>query len=356
MKLRQYRNSAAQEEGGQDAAWMEAAWLQPVVMNRQEMSAAGLDLRERVALSETESGECWIGEQAGRIMACGAFRFLNSVLGEIVLLGVDPDSRRHGFGSRMLAFLEERILSLGGRAAKLDIPAGDVGTRAFFEHAGYTMHVRTIGQEETECLYGKMLVELPERTEEENRRFEADWEVSQRVTALARGLLEQGLSPEEARSSLLASEAYAEWKGIERSLMVNYEDPEMYRDLEASVHSDRRIGAINRRAEEWFRQMVESEAADPVATEGEAPEPEPIFAQFGMEIDPEQLAWEIARFSHQTGMSRPLGYFSFLCLFNGTLMLDVDEEQLERLVAAQETAAVFTQTMWERYRKEDRVE
>lgn len=77
-------------------------------------------------------------EEAGRAVACGGVKRLDSETAEIKRMYVVPDRRGGGLGRRLLDELELRAVRLGYRRVRLDTGPDQPAARAIYERAGYT--------------------------------------------------------------------------------------------------------------------------------------------------------------------------------------------------------------------------
>jgi hypothetical protein len=111
--------------------------------------------------------------------------------------------------------------------------------------------------------------------------------------------------------------------------------------------SDQRIGYIEEKAAAHFDAATTSEPA-PASDEPNESD-EPVFAQTGIRVKPSRLAVEMAAFSHAVGLSRPIRYVHFLALFSGATIVDMDQEELDRLVANKELAVELAQAFADMY-------
>jgi GNAT superfamily N-acetyltransferase len=308
------------------------------------------DMRDMEAAYFADGGEFWIGEIEGQIVATGAFRRTPGDTAELKRMRVAPERQGLGFGKLMLNKLEERAKELGITLLHLETTEGQNAARKLYESAGYTMHERRVIDGNDCQMYVKWLVPpepAVEMTPEEEAAFYADWDVSQELTEYAKKLLREGASPERAMEEVLRSELYAAWSGKERCFNVEYDRLDMYEDLQSSVLSDRRIGHIEEQAAAHF----DPEANSASVTDLEAPDEadEPVFAEMEIRIKPSRLALEMARFSRAVGLGKPIRYIHFLALFSGATIVDMEQEELDRLVANKQKAIELAEAFAERY-------
>ncbi|MEF3302681.1 GNAT family N-acetyltransferase [Paenibacillus sp. GYB003] len=297
------------------------------------------DLRDIEAAFAGSGGECWVGEEDGDIVAMGAFRPTSNDTAEIKRLRVAPALQRRGYGRRMLDKLEERAKARGCVLLHLDTTAEQTAARRLCESAGYSVHDRRVVDGGDRYMYAKWLGDpeaVKEMTPEEEAKFYADWDVSQQLTEYAKSLLREGATPEQAMEKVLGSELYADWTGTERCFRVEYEGIELYDDLLANVESEAYIANIERKAERFFESFAAEAKEEALDDADEADER--IFAQNGIRVTPSRLAWEMARFSWAIGLAKPIRYLHFIALFSGASIVDMEQDQVDVLVANKEKA------------------
>ncbi|PYI56407.1 GNAT family N-acetyltransferase [Paenibacillus flagellatus] len=296
--------------------------------------------------ASAEGGECWVGEEDGAVVAVGAFVRTPGNTAEIEMLCVSPDREGRGLGRAMLDKLEERAASLGCLMVHLELPESRTRGRKLFESAGYTVYERRLIDGEDRLLYAKWIAAddvAGEPSEEDEAKFQADWELAQQLIEYAKGMLREGASPERTMEAVLASELYAAWNGEERTFGVGFDEPEQYRDWEDSVRSERYIDRIEGRAAAYF---AAADTPEPDADEdaGEAEPVDPVFAGMDIRVTPERLAYEIASFSKAVGLPRPIRYVHFLALFSGATMIGMEPEELDTLIAHKERVAELAES------------
>lgn len=308
------------------------------------------DLRDIEAAYFADGGEFWIGEIEGEIVATGAFRRTPGDTAEIKRMCVVPERQGLGFGKLMLHKLEERAKELGITLLHLETSEEHAAARKLYESSGYSMHERRVIDGNDCQMYVKWLVPpepAAEMTPEEEAAFYADWDVSQELTEYAKKLLREGASPVRAMEGVLGSELYVVWSGKERCFNVEYDRLDMYEDLQSSVLSDRRIGNIEEKAAAHFDPAAYPASVSDSETPDE--EDEPVFAQMEIRIKPSVLALEMARFSRAVGLGKPIRYVHFLALFSGATIVDMEQEELDRLVANKRQAIELAEAFAERY-------
>lgn len=314
------------------------------------------DLHDIETFYAASGGECWVGESEGRIVAIGAFRKTTDDTAQIRRLQVSPQLRRRGYGRLMLNKLEERAKELGVVLLHLELSEGQTAAQAMYESSGYSVHERRLTDGHDITMYVKWLVPPPaakEMTPEEEARFYADWDISQQLTDYAKQLLREGASPEEAMNRLLGSKLYGKWRKKKRSFNVQYDQLDMYIDLQSSVLSDERIGLIENKAAAYFEaaseQLPDSASVTPDQSKQSEEPYEFVFEGMGIRVTPSQLAMEMAALSKEVGLSRPIRYVHFLALFSGATIVDMEEDQLDCLVANQERAVALAEAFAEKY-------
>lgn len=170
-----------------------------------------------------------------------------------------------------------------------------------------------------------------------------DWELSERINALARHYLLEGNTVEEAMQKVLHSEEYRDWIAIPRCFSIDPEQKRYYQDIEADITWKKYTARIDHYIHSYF---TGSSSTKPI----ESGEYDQIFMGLGMQITPEQLGYEIAELSRMVGVNKPLNYGHLLCLYNGTLLSDLEEEQLDSLVSRKEEVVQFVDDVYARYR------
>lgn len=177
----------------------------------------------------------------------------------------------------------------------------------------------------------------------DEKTFNRDWELSERINSLARHYLLEGDTVEEAMQKVLNSEEYINWIAVPRCFSIDPEQKRYYQDIEGDIYWKKHIAKIDEYIHAYF---TGSNTTKPT----ESNECDQIFLGLGMQVTPEQLAYEIAQLSRMVGVNKPLNYGHLLCLFNGTLLSDLEEEQLDCLLSREEEVAQFVDDFYERYR------
>ncbi|RKN84980.1 GNAT family N-acetyltransferase [Paenibacillus ginsengarvi] len=315
------------------------------------------DLRDIAAAYTDDGGEFWVGEAEGEIVAMGAFRPTSNDTAEIRRMRVAPELQGRGCGRLMLNKLEERAKERGFAMLHLDTTAAQTAAQALYESAGYSMHERRMIDGDDCYMYAKWLVP-PEAakpmTPEEEAKFYADWDLSQELTEYAKSLLREGATPERTMEQVLASKLYASWTKKTRSFIVEYEKMEFYEDLRGNVESETYIARIEEQAAQFFEAAPDGDDASAVAAsnpEGQETDEtlERVFAQMDIRVTLTQLACEMARFSRAVGLSKPIRYSQFLALFSGAAIVDMEQDDLDRLVANKELAIELAEAFAETY-------
>lgn len=308
--------------------------------------------REQDAEEREDGGELWVGELDGDIVAMGAFCPTPGETAEICRLRVGPEWQGRGFGRLMLDKLEERAAERGCRLVHLQSPAGREAAQRLFESAGYTMHERMLRDGGKTFLYAKWLVPpeaAKEMTPEEEAKFYVDWDLSQELTGYAKSLLREGASPQQAMEAVLGSELYAAWNGTERCFQVHYEGIELYNDLLDNVESEAYIANIEHKTALCFEAAAKGDsAADLIAEQPDEAE-ERVLAQMGMRVTLSRLAWEMAQFSRAIGFAKPIRYLHFLSLFSGATIVDLEQDELDMMVANKEMAIKLAEAFAAKY-------
>ena len=77
----------------------------------------------------------------GRLSGFAIMKFRDAD-SHLFLLAVDPKTQRTGIGSALLAWLEKSCRTAGMRHIRVEVRAGNLRARKFYEHAGF----RFVGQ------------------------------------------------------------------------------------------------------------------------------------------------------------------------------------------------------------------
>lgn len=88
-------------------------------------------------------GDFLVGEADRKVVAMGGLKPVDSASAELCRLRVHPDYQRRGFGSAMLAALEERAAELGFERLRGDTTLNQGAALALYERHGW----REIGRE-----------------------------------------------------------------------------------------------------------------------------------------------------------------------------------------------------------------
>lgn len=88
-------------------------------------------------------GDFLVGEAGRKVVAMGGLKPVDSASAELCRLRVHPDYQRRGFGSAMLAALEERAAELGFERLRGDTTLNQGAALALYERHGW----REIGRE-----------------------------------------------------------------------------------------------------------------------------------------------------------------------------------------------------------------
>lgn len=84
-----------------------------------------------------DHGEFLVGLIEGRVMAMGGLRRVDGQVAELCRMRVHPDHQRRGYGTRMLARLEERASELGYRRVRCDTTVNQVAAMALYRRYGW---------------------------------------------------------------------------------------------------------------------------------------------------------------------------------------------------------------------------
>lgn len=91
-----------------------------------------------------DHGEFLVGLVEGRVMAMGGLRRVDDRVAELCRMRVHPEHQRRGYGTRILARLEERASELGYRHLRCDTTANQVAAIALYRRYGWL----EVGREE----------------------------------------------------------------------------------------------------------------------------------------------------------------------------------------------------------------
>lgn len=176
--------------------------------------------------------------------------------------------------------------------------------------------------------------------------FIRDWELSESLNKLARDYLTNGVTVDETMQLVLNSAEYKLWNSIPRSFQINIEHRRHYEDLLGEIKWKKYTDEIDTYIYNYF---TDSKSEKPVDQEPY----DHIYAGLGIQVTAKQLGYEIAQLSKLTGVDKPLSYSHLLCLFNGTLISDLEEAQLNCLLSHEEAVSAFVGEFYERYRIKD---
>ena len=107
---------------------------------------AALDVDERSArwqamLADEADSSIYVAEEEGQVVGwadCGPNRdYLDSAIGEVYGIYVDPDTWDRGIGTALLTTLDERLVEGGYSAAILWTLADNERTRGFYDRRGW---------------------------------------------------------------------------------------------------------------------------------------------------------------------------------------------------------------------------
>jgi len=84
-----------------------------------------------------DGGEFLVGEIDDEIVATGALRREDATTAEVTRMRVDPDHQRRGYGTAILAALEDRAAVLGYETLVLDTLDRQTGAKRLYESFGY---------------------------------------------------------------------------------------------------------------------------------------------------------------------------------------------------------------------------
>ncbi|MBP1966276.1 hypothetical protein [Paenibacillus aceris] len=156
-------------------------------------------------------------------------------------------------------------------------------------------------------------------------KFEADWDVHQRIEKLAIDAFRRGLSPEEVQELVLQSNEYMEWKSIERCFGTEYHQLFYYRDLAGAVEFEK----YEDRIKHISRLVANGEKIEEDSSFLEEYQYDRLFHQIGIKITPVELGKEIGKLSELLNLTEPLGILQFLGLITNNpsslLYLGLDE-------------------------------
>ena len=98
--------------------------------------------RDVVAVCTSPANQVWVAETVGAVIGFVAVRVHDDRrIGEIAMLGVDPDAQREGVGSTLTEVAVERIRDAGVPVAMVETGSdpGHAPARRTYENAGFTL-------------------------------------------------------------------------------------------------------------------------------------------------------------------------------------------------------------------------
>lgn len=173
--------------------------------------------------------------------------------------------------------------------------------------------------------------------------FVRDKELSEKIIMMARNSLVNGFSVDETMRIVIASDDYSEWIRMPRTHVVHFDQRSYYEELVITITWDRYISSIDTYIAEFF-----SGTKNDVTLESD--QYDYIFEQLGMQVTAEQLGYEIAQLSKLIGTKTPINYSHLLCLFNGSTITDMNEDQFNCLLANEEETINFVENFHQKYR------
>lgn len=79
-----------------------------------------------------------VARERERIVGFGAMKFrFETSIAHLLLLAVEPDRRRDGIGSELVAWFEKIARRAGIDCIALEVRAGSLGSHAFYEQLGF---------------------------------------------------------------------------------------------------------------------------------------------------------------------------------------------------------------------------
>lgn len=173
--------------------------------------------------------------------------------------------------------------------------------------------------------------------------YQRDWDLSERIFALARKYLEEGISIDETMMKVLNSKEYMDWNRQERTFGIACDERFYYEDLLASIRLEKYSEMIKSYSDKYFSEENNEVPMDSLQFDS-------IFEQLGMQVTAQQLGFEIARFSKMIGASSPISYQTLLNLFTGTAILGIDEEQSNCMLNMKDEVVRFVEDFYNTYK------
>jgi GNAT superfamily N-acetyltransferase len=96
------------------------------------------DLRSIPSYYLQDGGEFLVGWLEGRLVAMGALRHVTAAAAEIKRMRVHPRFQRRGYGSLVLARLEDHARGVGYSKLRLDTTVMQTAAQALYTREGYT--------------------------------------------------------------------------------------------------------------------------------------------------------------------------------------------------------------------------
>ncbi|MBD0382429.1 hypothetical protein ICC18_20120 [Paenibacillus sp. WST5] len=176
---------------------------------------------------------------------------------------------------------------------------------------------------------------------QDKKKFDADWDLVNKLDKMAIDYLKDGFSPKETQGLILNSELFKEWKSTERCFDVHYHDILRFEDLSSSLEFDNYVNMLKSIA---FRKMEDKANSFEIESNTIYNGPtvhdtnsgrvyDRLFYQIGISISPFELGIEMGKFCKSMNFSEPIGLLEFLALFtnNASGLLNLGLEKLQEL-------------------------
>lgn len=151
-----------------------------------------------------------------------------------------------------------------------------------------------------------------------------------------------GATIDEAKTFVLQSDEYKEWKSTSRSFEVQFEDEGFYANILDSILMGKYLILVDEYVNYYFYGSQSDKPSDGSMHEF-------IFKKLGMLVTVEQLGYEIAQLSKTIKIKEPLYVSHFLSLFNGTASTDFESEHFDCIFAHEEAVTQFIETFHMKY-------
>lgn len=176
---------------------------------------------------------------------------------------------------------------------------------------------------------------------EYKNKFDADWDLVNKLDRMAIDYLKDGLGPIETQLLILNSELFKEWKSTERCFDVHFHDLSRFEDILSNIEFDNYVNMLKRIAFETMQDKAipyENELytnyCGPIVNDINSRQTyDRLFHQVGINIPPYELGIEIGRFCKLMKFDKPIGSLEFLALFtnNASGLFNIEIEKLQEI-------------------------